>query len=163
MIPMVKHVNLVKISDKVMWLNSNWVLKFAVDLAKKTNDGRQSYYSEFGYTYNNEYRVEISRDFNYYYIIESIKPIIDNSKYKFRILKEDIYFVVSAFKEALKWFTNEQYKALFVRNENGSVTFGMDTESIRIDLMYNSYIEIEPAISQLYLSDAEIGVHLYLG
>ena len=163
MIPMIKHNRFTKISDKILWLNNNWVLKFAVDLIKNNNNGnRQSYYSEIGYTYNNEYKIEMHRDFNYYYIIESVKPV-GTSKFKFRISPYDIYFVINAFKQALNWFTDERYKALFIRNKNGDIKFGMDVDTIKVDLIHNSYIEIEPAISQLYLNDIQIGVHLYLG
>lgn len=151
-----------KISDLCMWLSNEYVLKFNVELNKRnTKYGKQNYYKEFGYIADNEFRVNIARDFNYYLSIESIKRAIDGSKLQLRIGINDIYFFKHKLQEVVAWFTSREYKSLFVKKD-GRIIIPVRVEPIIVDIMFNNYIEFEPAIITLDNQEQIIGVRIYL-
>ena len=77
-----------------MWLSKDYVLKFNVVLNKRTTGNNTSnYYKEFGYNVDNEFRVNISRNFSYYLTIEAVKKLSNGWKHIVHIGVNDIYFV----------------------------------------------------------------------
>ncbi len=162
MVPLIKHNNYSKISDIIYWINRDWILRFNVELYKKVNNERINYHSEFQYMINGKPYTSISRSFNYYISIDASKSDEENNRASLRIYQNDIYFVKQAFNQVHRWFTDPEYKSLFVKTDDGSVTFGMNINSIKVGLTFNTYLEIEPAVS-MNNSEYEIGVHFYLG
>jgi hypothetical protein len=156
------HNNYDKISDLCMWLSNEFILKFTVELNKRSNDNITNFHNEVGYRYNNEYRVNINRDFNYYLSIESVKRLSeDNRKLVIKIGINNIYFFQQALQEISVWFTGDAYKSLFVKKD-GSIIIGTHVKPIRITVMYNNYIEFEPSIQSIGIDQQLIGVRVYL-
>lgn len=155
------HNNYDKISDICMWLSKDYILKFNVTLNKRTSNNTINYYKEYGYNVNDEFRVNIFRDFNYYLSIEAIKKLSNGRKHMVHIGINDIYFVQYKLKEAVSWFTTEAYKSLFIKNNN-QIKISMKIDPIIIKLHYDEYLEIEPAIITYNNGDQVIGVRIYV-
>lgn len=76
-----------KISDPIMYLGSNGIIRMNLNLYSNSERyGRRYYYSEIGYTASDGYESrKISRDFDSYLSIENLKPI--NGKKAFIIVR----------------------------------------------------------------------------
>ena len=152
-----------KISDICMWLNNEYVLKFTTELNKHTDKhGKTNFYTEIGYRINNDYRININRDFNYYLSIESIKRNIEGNKLCIRIGLNDIYFLKCNLEKVIVWFTDKQFENLFVKDKN-KIVMTIKPNPVKINLSYNNYIEFEPSIFTFDNTlEQYIGVRIYL-
>ena len=66
----IAHENYEKITDDLLWLSKNWMLKFVVQLNRTTNRfGKVNYHKEVGYYKDNKYCVNINRSFDYYLLV----------------------------------------------------------------------------------------------
>lgn len=167
MVEMVKivHSNYDKISDVCMYLDPNYVLKFNVELHRKTkNNNIRSYHSEVGYTSNstNQYCVNINRDFRYYFSIESLnKPIGADKRLKIVIDQNDIYFLLFNLHKVVEWFTSEQFKSLFVKDGN-KIFIPVRVENVKCVMSFNTYLEFEPVVIENDKGEQFIGVLMFL-
>lgn len=158
----VAHNDYEKISDTCMWLSKDYILKFTVELNRHPEYRKENYYKEFGYnSQDGDFRVNISREINSYLSIESVKRSPEGNKLQLRIGINEIYFFKYKLKEVVLWFTSEQYKNLFVK-KNGMIIIPSKVNPIRINVMFDSYIEFEPAILTLPGNEQIIGVNIYL-
>lgn len=161
------HNDYDRISDRIMWLSNDFILKFTVDLNRKnTFNGRTTiinFHKEFGYnTDDGRFAVKINREFNYYLSIESSRRGIDGLKCNVRIGINDIYFVKMKMGILIHWFTGADMKDLFVK-QNGRIVLHKRVEPIKIMIQRDlCSLEFEPAVQ--YINDAEqwIGVNCYL-
>ena len=153
-----------KISDICMWLSNDYVLKFTVELNKHNDKyGKSNFYKEIGYTIDEDYRVNINRDFIYYLSIESIKKTLDGNKLNIRIGLNDIYFLKYKLEQAISWFTDKYFENLFARDNNNKIVMTMKPNPIKIDLSFGNYIEIEPSIFTFDNTLEQLtGVRIYL-
>lgn len=153
-----------KISDICMWLSNDYVLKFTVELNKHNDKyGKSNFYKEIGYTIDEDYRVNINRDFIYYLSIESIKKTLDGNKLNIRIGLNDIYFLKYKLEQAILWFTDKYFENLFARDNNNKIVMTMKPNPIKIDLSFGNYIEIEPSIFTFDNTLEQLtGVRIYL-
>lgn len=153
-----------KISDICMWLSNEYVLKFTVELNKHNDKyGKSNFYKEIGYTIDEDYRVNINRDFIYYLSIESIKKTLDGNKLNIRIGLNDIYFLKYKLEQAISWFTDKYFENLFARDNNNKIVMTMKPNPIKIDLSFGNYIEIEPSIFTFDNTLEQLtGVRIYL-
>lgn len=153
-----------KISDICMWLSNEYVLKFTVELNKHNDKyGKSNFYKEIGYTIDEDYRVNINRDFVYYLSIESIKKTLDGNKLNIRIGLNDIYFLKYKLEQAILWFTDKYFENLFARDNNNKIVMTMKPNPIKIDLSFGNYIEIEPSIFTFDNTLEQLtGVRIYL-
>lgn len=153
-----------KISDICMWLSNDYVLKFTVELNKHNDKyGKSNFYKEIGYTIDEDYRVNINRDFVYYLSIESIKKTLDGNKLNIRIGLNDIYFLKYKLEQAILWFTDKYFENLFARDNNNKIVMTMKPNPIKIDLSFGNYIEIEPSIFTFDNTLEQLtGVRIYL-
>lgn len=153
-----------KISDICMWLSNDYVLKFTVELNKHNDKyGKSNFYKEIGYTIDEDYRVNINRDFVYYLSIESIKKTLDGNKLNIRIGLNDIYFLKYKLEQAISWFTDKYFENLFARDNNNKIVMTMKPNPIKIDLSFSNYIEIEPSIFTFDNTLEQLtGVRIYL-
>lgn len=153
-----------KISDICMWLSNDYVLKFTVELNKHNDKyGKFNFYKEIGYTIDEDYRVNINRDFIYYLSIESIKKTLDGNKLNIRIGLNDIYFLKYKLEQAILWFTDKYFENLFARDNNNKIVMTMKPNPIKIDLSFGNYIEIEPSIFTFDNTLEQLtGVRIYL-
>ena len=153
-----------KISDICMWLSNDYVLKFTVELNKHNDKyGKSNFYKEIGYTIDEDYRVNINRDFVYYLSIESIKKTLDGNKLNIRIGLNDIYFFKYKLEQAISWYTDKYFENLFARDNNNKIVMTMKPNPIKIDLSFGNYIEIEPSIFTFDNTLEQLtGVRIYL-
>lgn len=150
-----------KISDFIMFLNPEYVLKFNVELSKKDkNKNRESFHKEFGYNFEGSYRININRNIFPYLSIESIKKA-NGKKIQIRIGINEIYFFSLRLNQATSWFTSSEYKNLFVI-KNGRIIIPEKVDSIKINTLFDTYIEIEPTTIMFNNSEQVTGVRFYL-
>ena len=161
------HDDYDRISDRVMWLSADWILKFTVDLNRKsTYNGRTTvtnFHKEFGYnTEDGRFAVKINREFNYYLNIESSKRSTDGLKPSVRIGVNDIYFVRMKLGAIVNWFTGADMKDLFVK-KNGIITVHKRVEPVKILLQREiNSLEFEPATQFINEVEQWIGVHCFI-
>lgn len=153
------HNDYEKITDKIMYLSAEYILKFTVELNRKTKHGKENYHKEFGYNVDNEYRVNILRDINSYLSIESLTRA-DANKIQVRIGIKDIYFFKSKLQQAVQWFINDQYKNLFVKKDD-RIIIPTKVDSIIAHVSFGQYIEFEPT-TIFFNNEQLIGVRVYL-
>lgn len=156
------HKNYEKISDELMWLSKNWILKFTVVLNKYSDKfGRQNYHKEVGYWKNNEYCININRVFDYYLSIESSTKDDFGNKQSIQIRLTDMYIFVFKLNQVSEWFTAANNSGLFAK-KNGKIIMVGGTQPIKVLLSFDNYIEFEPSILNLDNGDQLIGVRMYL-
>lgn len=156
------HNDYEKISDICMWLNREYVVKFNVDLNKHTEHRKDNYHKEFGYiSSDGDYRINISRDITPYLSIESIKRTQEGNKIQIRIGMNDIYFFKEKLNIVASLFTDSYFDTLFIKR-NGKLMITKKVEPITASVMYNSYIEFEPAVLTLQNEEQIAGVNMYL-
>ena len=152
------HNDYEKISDKIMFLSNDYILKFNVNLNKR-NKNKENFHKEFGYTVNGDFRINISRDFVPYLSIESARRS-DSNKVQLQIGMNDIYFFRMKLQEVVGWFTTEQFKNLFVRKDD-RIIIPVKVDSIIAHVSFGQYIEFEPTTA-VFNNEQLIGVRVYL-
>jgi hypothetical protein len=160
----IKYEDYDKITDKVMWLGTGTALYFTTELyyLKKTKDGefdKYNFHKEISYKYKNTNKIKIIRNFTYYFSIDL------NTKFantKVFIGPNEIYFLLFNLKEVLNWFIGENgINKIFMKNSDGKLFIPSHPDSIKVKLLYNTYIEFEAAI-ELINGYEVIGVKCYL-
>lgn len=153
-----------KISDLVFYLGRNVVLKFTVLLAKYTDEfGRRLFHKEFEYNSKNADipLITIKREYEYYLSIENLKTDeISGLKEFIKIGVEDIMLLRQGLNAAAKWFTDPQYKDLFIIHKN-QLIMGMKLDTIEVPLYGDKWIGLDPTI-YTYHEECSPGVRLYL-
>lgn len=153
------HNDYEKISDRIMFLSNDYMLKFNVELNRHKEKEKENFHKEFGYNINGEYRININREFNSYLSIESIRRI-DSNKVQIKITINEIYYFKAKLQNVVEWFTTEQFKSLFVKKD-GRIIIPVKVEPIRTHVAYGQYIEFEPTTA-IYNNEQIIGVQVYL-
>lgn len=150
-----------KISDFIMFLNPEYILKFNVELSKKDKKkNRENFHKEFGYNLDGLYRININRNIYSYLSIESVKRN-NGKKVQIRIGINEIYFFCLKIRQAASWFTSSEYKNLFVI-KNGRIIIPKKIDSIKINTLFDTYVEIEPTTIMINDSEQATGVRFYL-
>lgn len=157
------HKNYEKITDELMWLSKNWVLKFTVILNKYSDKfGRMNYHKEVGYYKNGDYCININRAYEYYLIIESIEKDNNGNKEAISIGLKDMFIFKHKLQMVSDWFMSSEYKGLFAKKD-GRIFMPQRIEPIKItNLPFNKYIEFEPSILNLDNDDQVVGVRVYM-
>ena len=157
----IAHKNYEKITDDLMWLSKNWMLKFTVILNRYTDKyGKQNYHKEVGY-YNKdgEYCININRSFDYYVTIDSVGL---QDKESVAIRQTDLYLFKFKLGQVAEWFTGHDNQGLFAKKD-GQIIMPRSVNPIRIsDLAFNSYIEFEPSIMTLNSGEQFVGIRMYI-
>ena len=157
------HDNYEKITDELMWLSKDWMLKFTVILNRKTDKfGRQNYHKEVGYYKDNNYCVNINRSFDYFLIIESNTKDYNGIKDSVSIRATDMYVLKFKLNAVAEWFTAEHNQGLFAKKD-GKIFMPRSVNPIKITgLMFDKYLEFEPSILTLENGEQMIGVRMYV-
>ena len=157
------HDNYEKITDELMWLSKDWMLKFTVILNRKTDKfGRQNYHKEVGYYKDNNYCVNINRSFDYFLIIESNTKDYNGIKDSVSIRATDMYVLKFKLNAVAEWFTAEHNQGLFAKKD-GKIFMPRSVNPIKITgLMFDKYLEFEPSILTLENGEQMIGVRMYI-
>lgn len=148
----ITHNNYDRISDKVMWLGAGLTLNFVVDLfyIRKSVNGeyiKNNFHKEVIYKSDNDYKVKIIRDFNYYFTIDYNDG--KNIKTTARIGVDNLYFLIFNLKKVLNWFTGEDGINKIFSSKNGKIIIPTHPDSIKIQLVFNTSIEFEAAIGNI--------------
>lgn len=148
-----------KISDDLYFLGQNVLLRFNVQLAKKSDDGRRFHYHK-EYEYNsNKYidksnLVSIRRSFDYYLSLE--RTVGDRESIMIRA--QDMIILRGKINQATKWYFNNN---LYAVKKDKLIMLGKQ-EPIKItNLAGSKWIMLEPTILQ-YENQYTPGLRLYL-
>lgn len=165
MIEMAKivHGNYEKITDDIMWLSSNWLLRFTVCLNRYSDKyGRQNYHKEYGYVKDVNNCININRSFDYYLHIDSAKRDQFGNKESIMIRNTDIYTFKFKLKLVCEWFTGDSNQGLFARKD-GKIIMPRKVEPIKmVGLAADKYLEFEPTVYNADNGDQVVGVRMYL-
>ena len=159
----IAHENYEKITDDLLWLSKNWMLKFVVQLNRTTNRfGKVNYHKEVGYYKDNKYCVNINRSFDYYLLFESSKDS-RGEKESIMIRNTDIYLFKYKLQLVYDWFTAEKHQGLFAKKD-GKIIMTSRVEPIKmVNLPLNKYIDFDTSIYQSANGkDQLIGVRMYM-
>lgn len=158
----INHNDYKKISDKIMKLSDDYMLRFVTELYYMNKNGINNYHNEYGYISDNKYGVTINRDFNSYLSIESIKKS-EGQKVQIRIGIKEIGILKLKLKRVMEWFTSKQHENLFVVRDGKMTMLGKVPPVITV-AMFNSYIEFNAAVGKDPRTDQWCqGVRVYLG
>lgn len=158
----ITHNDYEKISDIILWLSNEYVLKFNVELNRRNDrKGKINFHNEFGYTLNGEYRINITRQFSCYLSIESLRRDTDGNKLQIRIGMENIYFFKMKLQGVISWFTSHQHNSLFAKKD-GNIIILSKVNPISINVQFGNYIEFEPTVQTFNNGEQNIGVRTYL-
>lgn len=152
-----------RISDDILKIGKNCVMRINVSLIKDINNNQQYFHKEYQYTSKNKPKVSLKRSFDYYISIENyIKP--DNCEKAFlKITWKQFPILKRMFREALSWFTNVEYKKLFY-NSNNHIHINSKLSKIYSikNLSMNKWISIEPYIRKTTVGSEEPSVKMKL-
>lgn len=154
-----------KISDLVCYLGRNAVVKFTVVLSKYKDDyGRQFFHKEFEYNSKNFDKplITIKREYEYFLSIENLKvDELSGRKEFIKIGVEEFMLFKQALINASKWFTDQEYRDLFIIHKN-ELIMGMKVPPIELPyLPMGKYITLEPTI-YTYHEECSPGVRITL-
>lgn len=142
-------LNIDKISDDVLTITPNIVLRFNVALSKIVSNRRQHFHKEFMYSSKTSPNplVTIRRNFDYYLSFENVKNSYD--KLFIRIGIGEILLLRGGFDVAASWFTDKKYAKLYVRN-NGKLVLTAPIPDYTVHgLPQGKYIKFIPTIVEL--------------
>lgn len=119
----IKYDNYEKMSDDIMFIGYNTVMRMNVSLSYKNEYGeRESFHKEYRYR-SSKYidtntGITIRRRFDYYISIENIKPSQSGEKAFIRLGLRDIPHFRKTLHQAAEWFLSPKYKDLFIIKDN---------------------------------------------
>lgn len=158
------HSDYEKITDNIMWLNSNYILKFTVVLNKYSEKyEKQNYHKEIGYKKNGNTCININRDFDYFLSIESVKKNTHtNMRDSIMIRNTDIYFLCFKLNQVYEWFASKDSTSIFAKNSENRIFIPVKVNPIVLNLCGDKYIEFEPNVMEKDNGEQVIGVRIYL-
>ncbi|MCM1215945.1 MAG: hypothetical protein NC548_15670 [Lachnospiraceae bacterium] len=143
----IEYLDYDKISDTLLWLNNNTLLRFNVTLASKDKfQNRKSFHHESVYeskfsNVRNAY--SIKRDMNFFWTIEDLKNPMTNNV---MITLNDIFFFKFIVEnKILPWFIGN--KSIFGTNpDNGSIMIKGKWKPEQFALTDQHYLEFHPIV-----------------
>jgi len=116
-----------KISDDILYLAPNIVLRMNVGLWKTQNQKKEQifFHREYGYkknAYNTDsYRVVARRSFDYYLSIENyISPTRNRMDKAFMMISmKDLYRFKQTIRTVVSWYTDKKYENLYIHTASG--------------------------------------------
>lgn len=152
-----------KISDDIMYLGRNVILRFNVSLSSYNNEGKRSnYHREFFYEKNGLPTAMMRRSFDCFFSIENIVANEKGEKEFIRIgIKEFLPFQYKI-KECAEWFTNPEYEDLYAINHNDKLIVQRRIQTALERLPMQKYLLFEPSIVEYDNGTLERAVRIYL-
>lgn len=151
-----QFLQLDKISDDVLSIAPNVVLRFNVALSKISSGKRYHYHKEYMYPSKNYHEplITIKRSFDYYLSFENSVKKDGNDKLFIRIGIADYLVLKQGFEEAVAWYTDKEYAHLYAR-DNGKLIMVNPIPKRVIHLPQNKYIKLEPVILEIGETEAD--------
>lgn len=158
-----QFLQLDKISDDVLSIAPNIVLRFNVALSKISSGKRYHYHKEYMYSSKNcqDPLITIKRSFDYYLSFENNIKKDGYEKLFIRVGTADYLLLKQSFEEAASWFTNKKYEYLYAK-DRGKLIMVAPIPKIRIRLPQNKYIEISPTIVEKGEAEADKGPGVFI-
>ena len=157
-----------KISDDVINLGSNLIIRFNVILTTHpaNSQQKQSFHKEYEYTNRfQEKSVTIRRSFDYYLSLENVtKNTVNGEKLFIRIGVGEFLLFKQALENAASWFSDPKYNKLFAKDIKGNLKLAEPVPEIIIrDLPMNKSLRIVPIVIEKGIStdDQKFGVRIY--
>ena len=167
MVEMCKFINhnmYEKITDDIMFLSKNWILKFTVLLNRYGDNGKVNYHKEVMYgKQKSNYAVNINRSFDYFLSFECTQRDESGMKPNVNITLRDMYMFKFKLNQVCEWFTSPEHEGLFMRKD-GKIIRARSVDPIKLsNLKFGKYIEWEPSVLELNNGSQLIGVFMYFG
>lgn len=154
----IKYDNYEKMSDDIMFIGYNTVMRMNVSLSYKNEYGeRESFHKEYRYRsskYTNANTgITIRRRFDYYLSIENIKPSDSGEKAFIRLGLKDIPHFRNSLHQAAEWFLSHKYKDLFIIKD-GKIKLNRILKPIDVgNLPMDNFMKILPVA----INDSDLG------
>lgn len=155
-----------KLTDDLLYLGNNMILRFNVSLSKKSDKfGRENYHKEFSY-YNKDVRqnlITLRRSFDYYLSIESVRVDEENPIKTFmQIGIYNILYVRDFLNDIEKWYSDPKYGDMYA-TKNNQLVLTYVPERIGITLPpQGNYLMAEPMVYIDRFNALNIGLRLYI-
>lgn len=164
--PIIFHEQYEKISDDIMYLGTNTILRMNVILAKKLDDGRRyPYHKEYMYETNKYIDTKniltLRRGFDYYLSIENIKSLYNTEKEFIMIRVQDMIFIRQQLKIVYKWFVSDNCN-VFAISDNKLIILDKVQPIVICGLASQKYISFEPTIIQYDDDNMIQGIRVHL-
>ena len=151
-----------KISDDVVHIGRNYIIKINANLAKTVNDKRYLFYKEFEYTINGHARTSIKRGFDYYLSIESLTKNANGDRAFVRIGVTEYYSFMKAIMDVMNWFTDKKYANVFAKKNNELIlTANRPATRYVYGLPQNKFLSFELIVLEGYITQP--GVRITVG
>lgn len=161
--PFIRMTQYNKISDLVMTVGQNCVLKFNVVLNYEGKDGNiENFHKEFQY-YSKRFSANqytISRKFEYYLSLENSHPNDIGFKESIYIGVCEIMMFKFMIKSVMDWFFDPQYSDMY-GNKDGRLVLMKSISPKRV-VLRGKYVEIEPMVYIDQYESSDFGVRIYL-
>lgn len=155
-----------KLSDDVIAIGQNLILRFNVSLSKVSDDKRYHFHKEYEYPskgiLGQPTLVTIRRSFDYYLSIENMKKNEFGEKVFIRIGPSEYPILLKAIENCIKWFTDEKYKNLFAKSKNGLTLMPPIPEFTIRNLPQEKFMTFTPVVIERGIADREAGVRIFL-
>lgn len=138
------HEQYDKITDDIMYVGDNGIIRMNVKLNKKSSNGiKTPVHTEYLYLdRNQDPLITIRRSFQYYLSLETLSNTY--AKESIMITATDFPFIKSMFASAAKWFTEPEFAKLFTKKGN-KIVLAMHPEPLAYTVKAMSkYITMEP-------------------
>lgn len=152
-----------KISDDIMILGRNSILRFNVSLSNYNQDGkRQNYHKEFLYEKNGQLIAMMRRSFDCFFSFENIVPQENGQKEFIRIGLIEFLAFQYKIKECAEWFTSPKYEDLYAINQYNKLIIQRKIQTALERLPMQKYLLFEPSIIEYDNGTLERAIRIYM-
>lgn len=161
----IEHKMYDKISDDLIFLGQNCIVRFNVSLSNYNSETEEfnSYHREYvRKNKNGDSSILIRRSFNYYISIENIKydPILGIKEY-IMIGVNDIQLLISTLEAVSNWFVESNN--IYTKNAEGKLFVKANNCSLYIEnLPMGKWLSFFPTIISYPNGDEALGVRIHL-
>ena len=153
-----------RITDTLMWFNSDVVLRFNVSLAKKDAKGQRKFFWK-EWSYDSKYAdtgdvVSIKREIRCYLTIDNIRQ--NNGQGGIMIERGDLPMLRSKVSEAASWITNPEVFGYVGNKENQKLQVISDV-ACAMNVGDRSALQFEPVVLTFMDSAQEPGIRMSIG
>lgn len=166
MIDPIKIIDYEKISDDVLQLGKNAILRFNVILSNKDqHDNRRHFHNEYSYSSNKYANKDklytIRRKYDYYFSIETFVQSEDKEFIMIRV--QDMIVMQHTLYATMQWFLGDgDFKDLFCTDKDGKLIRRGSVDPISVKLFtLKKNLAFEPIVID-YENDSVEGVRVYL-
>jgi len=154
-----------KMSDDLMYLSNNVVLRFNINLASYNKDGKRSFFhKEYEYKKNGSTVTTLRRHYDYFLTIENVSVTETGLKEFIIISIKDFLRFKTSIETCVKWFQDDKYKNLYAMKKHELIMTSPIPTCELNGLPMGKYIKYDPIIidNGLALNDKKPGIAITL-